>query len=220
MKDSEFFKDENPQESWNLYPPSQKSLKTVSERPNQPRDLLTSHESPQTLPIKDTFDHFITKFPDTLYFFAQNQKTSFYVNDDDINTMIEAKRTRNDYVRRTYSLTLALNIFGMRTLNEGNKIFGLTQRVTTSGMLLKYFFVPFAVRETFDLLFYYPQYRQTYQKIQKKYNFIDPIFMDEYAKDPDPQESIRLFLESRSKKPTQNPSYPGEPLESSEQKQY
>ena len=195
-------KEENPMSASNQDPSLTLSTTTTNEIAVQPKDHLISQTSLYLTLMKDDFDDFISKFPDTLYFFAQNSKTRIYTNDDDINTMINAKKTldRNGFI--TLNLTYLSILVLTKQLYNRHKIFGLTQRLTFGSGMAKFLVIPITVRATFESVFFKPEYNRISRNIQSKYNFQMPLFREEYEKDPNPRESIRSFLDNRSNNAT------------------
>ena len=201
MKDSDFTAEDNSESRWNSNLEYNESKKTPPSGSNvQAKDLLSSHLKENITFPKVEYEKFIANFPDPLYYFAQNKKTSQFIDEEDVKSMVNVWEIRTKQLSKAFSYTLVFNVFFMRALNGYNKIFGLTHRRSVPGILIKYYIIPNAVRQTLDSLFFYPSYRQASQQIQSKYNFQDPLFMTEYEHDPNPMEAIHSYLRSRATK--------------------
>lgn len=198
-------REEFSEEAWTPQSELKGFNSTASDSRLQAKDLLSSHLKENITEPKAEFERFIASFPAPLYYFAQNQKTSHFIDAEDVTAMLSAKNTREKYNRMVLMFTITINMSVMERLHESNKIFGLTHRKTIPGVLFKYFILPLGMRQIFDTLFFYPQYRQTRNRIQSKYNFQDFIFREEYEHDPDPAGSIQAYLRSRHTVKTPGP---------------
>lgn len=179
---SEYQKDVN----YNFqHPPTQETIEQTTSQ---------THLS-QNPSAKRPFDRFKKIWPKSLFYFAQNPATVDFIDRADVEKMVYATETLENRRFYTRFIVIAINFVTVAFLNQRNKIIALTSRVSFWGVAAKYIIIPDIVTVLLSQMFYHPAYDRVANPIKSKYSFQDPIFREEYDKDPHPEVMISQFYE-------------------------